>query len=169
MTHGGNVWQGNGPEAWLDFSANLDALRDAGMELLFFSPLRDQRLPDRLNGLYLGGGFPEVFAKELSENRSMRESIKSALEAGLPCYAECGGLMYLGRDIDGAPMVDFLPIRCRMTDRLQHFGYVTVTDRTGLSFPAHEFHHAQAELLSGASLAYRVQKARPDLMGRFFP
>ena len=178
------------------YQANLDALRDAGMELLFFSPLRDQRLPDRLNGLYLGGGFPEVFAKELSENRSMRESVRNALEAGLPCYAECGGLMYLGCDIDSVPMADFLPLRCHMTDRLQRFGYVTVTDRTGLSFPAHEFHHAQAELLSGASLAYRVQKAsapdaawacgcekkrtlaafahayfadRPDLMGRFFP
>lgn len=178
------------------YQANLDALRDAGMELVFFSPLRDERLPDRLNGLYIGGGYPEVFAEALSRNQSMRESIKSALEAGLPCCAECGGLMYLGKDIDGVPMVDFLPLRCRMTDRLQRFGYVAVTDRTGLCFPAHEFHHAQAEPLPGASLAYQVQKAsaagkswacgyerkrtlaafahvyfadRPDLMGRFFP
>ncbi len=178
------------------YQANLDALRDAGMELVFFSPLRDRRLPDRLEGLYIGGGYPEVFAKELSGNLTMRESVRNALEDGLPCYAECGGLMYLGKDIDGIPMVDFLPLRCRMTDRLQRFGYVTVTDRTGLSFPAHEFHHAQAEALSGASMAYRVQKAsapdktwdcgyekkqtlaafahvyfadRPDLMGRFFP
>ena len=178
------------------YQANLDALREAGMELVFFSPLRDGRLPDHLSGLYIGGGYPEVFAKALSANLSMRESVKNALEDGLPCYAECGGLMYLGKDIDGIPMADFLPVRCRMTDRLQRFGYVTVTDRTGLSFPAHEFHHAQAESLSGAFMAYRVQKAsaldrswacgyekkqtlaafahvyfadRPDLMGRFFP
>lgn len=177
------------------YQANLDALRGAGMELVFFSPLRDGRLPERLNGLYIGGGYPEVFARELSENLTMRESVKSALEEGLPCYAECGGLMYLGKDVDGIPMADFLPLRCRMTDRLQRFGYVTVTDRTGLSFPAHEFHHAQAEPLPGAALAYRVQKASapekswacgyekkqtlaafahvyfadsPELMGRFF-
>lgn len=178
------------------YQANLDALQSAGMELVFFSPLRDQRLPDRLSGLYLGGGFPEVFAIALSQNLSMRASVKNALENGLPCYAECGGLMYLGKDIDGIPMADFLPLRCRMTDRLQRFGYVTVMDRTGLSFPAHEFHHAQAEPLPGASMAYQIQKAsapdkiwacgwekkqtlaafahvyfadRPDLMGRFFP
>ena len=178
------------------YQANLDVLQSAGMELVFFSPLRDERLPDRLSGLYLGGGFPEVFAKGLSQNLSMRSSVKNALENGLPCYAECGGLMYLGKDIDGIPMADFLPLRCRMTDRLQRFGYVTVTDRTGLSFPAHEFHHAQAEPLPGASMAYRVQKTsapdkvwacgwekkqtlaafahvyfadRPDLMRRFFP
>ena len=178
------------------YQANLDALQSAGMELVFFSPLRDGRLPDRLSGLYLGGGFPEVFARALSDNASMRSSVKSALENGLPCYAECGGLMYLGKEIDGMPMADFLPLRCRMTGRLQRFGYVTVTDRTGLSFPAHEFHHAQAEPLPGAALAYRVQKAsapdqrwacgwekkqtlaafahvyfadRPDVMGRLFP
>ena len=178
------------------YQANLDALQSAGMELVFFSPLRDQFLPDRLNGLYFGGGFPEVFAKALSQNLSMRANVKNALENGLPCYAECGGLMYLGKDIDGIPMVDFLPLRCCMTDRLQHFGYITVTDRTGLSFPAHEFHHAQAETLPGTSLAYQIQKAsapdkawacgwekkqtlaafahvyfadRPDLMRRFFP
>ena len=178
------------------YQANLDALQSAGVELVFFSPLRDERLPDRLSGLYLGGGFPEVFAKGLSQNLSMRTSVKNALENGLPCYAECGGLMYLGKDIDGIPMADYLPLRCCMTDRLQHFGYITVTDRTGLSFPAHEFHHAQAEPLPDASLAYQIQKAsapdkawacgwekkqtlaafahvyfadRPDLMRRFFP
>ena len=178
------------------YQANLDALRDVGMEPVFFSPLRDERLPDGLNALYIGGGYPEMFAQSLSENHSMRASVKDALEGGLACYAECGGLMYLGKSIDDIPMVDFLPLRCRMTDRLQRFGYVTVTDRTGLSFPAHEFHHAQAERLPGASLAYQVQKAsapekrwecgyekkrtlaafahaffadRPDLIGRFFP
>lgn len=178
------------------YQANLDACRQAGMELVFFSPLRDHGLPENLNGLYIGGGYPEVFAKKLSENRSMLESVKNALLQDLPCYAECGGLMYLGKEIDGIPMTGFLPLRSRMTDRLQRFGYVTVSDRTGISFPAHEFHHALAEPLQGASFAYHIQKAsdpqktwiggyernrtlaafahvcfaeRPDIFRRFFP
>ena len=104
--------------------------------------------------------------------------------------------MYLGKAIDGLPMVGFLPLECEMTTRLQRFGYVRVQDETGLCFPAHEFHHALAEPLSGAAMAYRVQKAsapektwdcgyekkqtlaafaheyfadRPVLTGRFFP
>ena len=149
------------------YQDNLDALRRAGAELIFFSPLHDAALPEGLSGLYVGGGFPEVFAKTLSNNRSMRLSILSALDGGLKCYAECGGLMYLSQEIDGHPMVGFLPARCRMTDRLQRFGYVTVRDRTGLSFPAHEFHHAVAEALPGAQFAYAVEKAsRPGAAWR---
>ena len=124
-----------------------------------FSPLADERLPEGLDGLYLGGGFPEVFAERLSANRVMRKSIRQALEGGLRCYAECGGLMYLCRSIDGREMVNFFPIACRMTERLQRFGYVNVTDRTGLAFPAHEFHHAVAEPLEAVACAFRVVKA----------
>ena len=143
------------------YQDNLDALCRAGMELVFFSPLRDAHLPENLDGLYIGGGYPEVHAAALTANGAMRSELRAALEKGLPCYAECGGLMYLGREIDGAEMVGFLPLRCRMTDRLQRFGYVTVTDKDGLSFPAHEFHHAAAE--SDAPTAYTVRKAsRPD-------
>ena len=176
------------------YQDNLDALRRAGMELVFFSPLRDACLPEGLDGLYIGGGYPEVHAEKLQANASMRGEIFRALDSGLPCYAECGGLMYLGRAIDGAEMVGFLPLSCRMTDRLQRFGYVTVTDRSGVSFPAHEFHHAVAE--SEAETVYTVRKAsrpdkiwrcgyekkntlaafahvyfgdRPDLIGRFWP
>ena len=141
------------------YEANLEALRGAGMELVFFSPLRDAALPEGLDGLYIGGGYPEVFAGELEANRPMRESLRAALENGLRCYAECGGLMYLGRSIDGYEMTGFLPLRCRMTERLQRFGYVTVEDRTGLSFPAHEFHHAVAEPEEDIPRAYTVRKA----------
>ena len=177
------------------YQDNLDALARCGMELLYFSPLRDAALPEGLNGLYIGGGFPEVFASALSANTALRQRIRTALAGGLRCYAECGGLMYLSRSIDGHPMVDFLPAVCRMTDRLQRFGYVTVEDGNGLSFPAHEFHHALAEPLEGAQFAYTVRKAsdpektwrcgytkqhtlaafahvyfgdRPDLIRRFF-
>ena len=145
------------------YQANLDALEAMGMKLVFFSPLDDKALPEGLDGLYIGGGYPEVFADRLTANRSMRESLRAALKSGLRCYAECGGLMYLGRAIDGREMVGFLPISCRMTNRLQRFGYVTVEDRTGLSFPAHEFHHAVAEPEEDIPCAYTVVKASsPD-------
>lgn len=147
------------------YQANLDVLERMGMELTYFSPLRDAALPVGIDGLYLGGGFPEVFAQALSGNQGMRESIRAALEDGLPCYAECGGLLYLSQDIDGVPMVGFLPARCRMTERLQRFGYVQVEDRTGLCFPAHEFHHAMAEPLEGARMAYTVRKASAPQKG----
>ena len=178
------------------YDANLEALKDTGMELVFFSPLRDESLPGDLDGLYIGGGYPEVYAEQLEKNAGMRKSIRSALENGLRCYGECGGLMYLGESIDGREMCGVLPINCRMTSRLQRFGYVTVEDKTGLSFPAHEFHHAVAEPVGEVSCAYNVIKAsapdkswacgyekystlaafahvyfahRPDIIGRFWP
>ena len=141
------------------YEANLAALRDMGMELVFFSPLADRALPEGLDGVYIGGGYPEVFARELEENRSFRQSLRKALEGGLRCCAECGGLMYLGTEIDGREMCGFLDLRFRMTDRLQRFGYVTVEDRTGLTFPAHEFHHAAIEPGSNEKAAYVVRKA----------
>lgn len=142
------------------YEANLDYLRKMGMTLVPFSPLHDGGLPQGLDALYIGGGFPEVFAETLSGNAPMLRALRTALEGGLPCYAECGGLMYLSAAIDGHPMVGFLPAACRMTGRLQRFGYVTVEDRTGLTFPAHEFHHAAVEPLAGARYAYTVRKAR---------
>jgi cobyrinic acid a,c-diamide synthase len=141
------------------YEENLRMLQASGMRLSYFSPLQDERLPEGLNGLYIGGGFPEVFAEKLEANRSMRESVRQALEGGLRCYAECGGLMYLSRSIDGRGMAGFFPIVCRMTDRLQRFGYVNVTDRTGLTFPAHEFHHAVAEVQMELPCAFRVVKS----------
>ena len=145
------------------YDANLEALRSMGMELVFFSPLHDKALPEGLDGLYIGGGYPEVYADELTANAGMRGSVRKALEGGLRCYAECGGLMYLSKEIDGHEMCGFLPVRCGMTQRLQRFGYATVRDRTGLEFPAHEFHHAVAEPLEDIPCAYMVTKASsPD-------
>lgn len=140
------------------YAENLRLLEQCGMELCFFSPLGDEALPPRLNGLYLGGGFPEVFAEELNRNRLMRQAIRSALENGLTCYGECGGLLYLSRAIDGVDMTGFLPIQCQMTKRLQRFGYVTVTDETGARYPAHEFHHAVAEPEEALPCAFSVEK-----------
>ena len=145
------------------YDANLEVLKAMGMELVFFSPIRDAALPEDLDGLYIGGGYPEVYAEQLEKNAGMRQSIKTALENGMRCYGECGGLMYLSERIDGREMCGVLPINCRMTGRLQRFGYVTVEDKTGLKFPAHEFHHAVAEPTDDISCAYNLIKASaPD-------
>ncbi len=129
------------------YEENLRALRNAGAELCFFTPLSDRELPD-CNGLYLGGGYPELHAMELSKNRTMRDSIRRAAENGMPIIAECGGFLYLQRTLDGIPMVGTLNGEGYRTERLQRFGYVTLCAeensllfRAGESIPAHEFHY----------------------------
>ena len=129
------------------YEDSLDVLKEMGAELVPFSPLDDEKLPDGIHGLYLGGGYPELYAEELSQNASMRQSIKAALESGLPCLAECGGFMYLTESIAGAPMVGFIPGGAHDTGRLTRFGYVALTAkadnmlcRAGDTIPAHEFH-----------------------------
>ena len=142
------------------YEANLEMLRRMGMELIPFSPLRDPALPEGLDGLYLGGGYPELHLKELGANRGLLDSLRAALETGLHCYAECGGLMLLCRSVDGVPLTGFLPIDCEMTDRLQRFGYVSVRDTlSGLRFPAHEFHRSRILEPVGLSEAFEIRKA----------
>mgnify|MGYP000784997143 CR=1 FL=1 len=142
------------------YEDSLGLLRTVGAELVPFSPLSDSALPAGLDGLYLGGGYPELYAAQLSENRSMCSSVRAALEAGLPCIAECGGFMYLTEAIGEHPMVGFLPGRCFDAGKLARFGYVTLTAerdnllcRAGGSIPAHEFHHWDAEQTGDAFTA----------------
>lgn len=128
------------------YQANLDLLQECGAELLFFSPLTDQQIPQEAEALYLGGGYPEVFASELSENQSMIESIRRAVENNMPVYAECGGLMYLTKGIksqDGTfyPMSGIFNCYTEMTVRLQNFGYCTI-NWEDTEIRAHEFHHS---------------------------
>lgn len=141
------------------YKANLDALQRTGAELVYFSPLHDKALPEKINGLYIGGGFPEVFKEGLSQNAAMRDDIRAALHNGLRCYAECGGLMYLSQSIDGADMVGFLPLKTRMTGRLQRFGYLTLTAPSGQSFAAHSFHHSVAEETDTVETAFDARRA----------
>jgi len=134
---------------------NLQALRESGFELVFFSPLSDPALPKDLDGLYIGGGYPELFAEALSDNRSMRESIGAFCRTDRPVYAECGGLIYLGQSIidsDGTdyPMVGVLPSRFRMRDRIKTLGYADVHLRRdslwgplGTRLKGHEFHYSK--------------------------
>ena len=129
------------------YGDNLDALREMGAEIVEFSPLEDAILPENLDGLYLGGGYPELYTRQLSENTGIRTSLRAALSRGLPCIAECGGFMYLTEAIAGAPMVGFLPGKCYDTGKLTRFGYVTLTAQTdnllgkaGSAISGHEFH-----------------------------
>ena len=120
---------------------------------MFFSPLRDQALPEGTAGLYLAGGYPELHAQALSQNESMRQSICRAVGSGLPTVAECGGFLYLQQNLTGPsgtvwPMAGALPGRGFPTGRLQRFGYVTLAAeedslllRRGEAVPAHEFHY----------------------------
>ncbi|ALB46480.1 cobyrinate a,c-diamide synthase [Clostridium beijerinckii] len=138
------------------YKDNLEALENLG-EVVYFSPINDKELPQNLEFLYIGGGYPEVFKKELENNYSMRKSIKEALDSGLRCYAECGGLMYLTESIDGSEMVGFFHGDSTMTNKLQNFGYCKVkidnkcfNNRSikdnEFEINAHEFHKSKVEL-----------------------
>ncbi len=146
------------------YAETLEAFRDAGAEVVFFSPLRDTALPENIGGLYLPGGYPELHARELSENTSLLREIKQKIESGLPTAAECGGFLYLGQSLTDAegqswPMVGILPGEAKDAGRLVRFGYAALsTDsdsmlfRAGESFPIHEFHHWDSTA-NGAALA----------------
>ena len=130
------------------YEDSLNVLRRLGAELVDFSPLEDPALPEDIHGLYLGGGYPELYTEQLSANESMRRSVCRALERGLPCIAECGGFMYLNETVGGAPMAGYLKGRCADSGRLTRFGYVTLRARednllcrAGEEIPAHEFHY----------------------------
>ena len=111
------------------YEDSLDLLRQLGAELVPFSPLADEKLPDGVQGLYLGGGYPELYAARLEENHTLRRQIREAVHTGMPCIAECGGFMYLTQGIAGRAMVGALPGDCFDTGKLTRFGYITATAR----------------------------------------
>ena len=130
------------------YEDSLEALSDMGAQLIPFSPLTDTRLPENIHGLYLGGGYPELYLQQLSGNKEMLRSVGQALERGLPCIAECGGFMYLTQSVAGIPMVGALEGDCWDTGKLTRFGYVTLQGKkdnllckAGEKIAAHEFHH----------------------------
>ncbi|MBU3197766.1 cobyrinate a,c-diamide synthase [Clostridium estertheticum] len=141
------------------YKENLELLEELG-EVIYFSPLIDNELPSNIDFLYLGGGYPEVFIKELSENTSMLYSIKKALDGGLHCYAECGGLMYLtlgeknlGEEQITHKTVGFFDGYYSLTTKLQNFGYAKIkveVENTilpkDMSINCHEFHKSFVDL-----------------------
>jgi cobyrinic acid a,c-diamide synthase len=154
------------------YPANLDLLRAAGAELVFWSPLRDAELPD-VDALYLGGGYPEVYAARLAANVPMREAVKAFAVAGHPVYAECGGLLYFAEALEDEagglqPMVGLLPTVGRMAPKRLTLGYaeVEVTRETLLGPPGtgargHEFHASRIEAVpEWVPRAYTVRMSR---------
>ena len=147
------------------YRENLRMLEDMGAELVHFSPLADAHVP-KVDALIFGGGYPELYAKQLYENRSMRASVRQALESGMPCHAECGGFLYLGKSLADAEgnvyeMVGFLDGAGYRTERLQRFGYVELAPQEADAFAVntvlrgHEFHYWDSTDCGDACLAWK--------------
>lgn len=160
------------------YPENLELLAAGGGEVAFFSPLADTELPAGTHSVYLGGGYPELHTRKLAENQSMRLALQDFHSQGGAIYAECGGLMYAGRElVDQAgqtyPMLDLLPARTIMQKRRAALGYVTwrssensLLGPAGTEFRGHEFHYSRMEALAPLkSIAYlhrEGEEPRPD-------
>ncbi|GIH67855.1 cobyrinate a,c-diamide synthase [Sphaerimonospora thailandensis] len=167
------------------YPETIELLEAAGARVATVDPLRDERLPDGTRALVLGGGFPEVHAAELSANRALRDEVARRAADGLPVIAECGGLLYLARVLDGLPMCGVLPVEARMTDRLtigyreavRHgtrpdgptggmtggpAGSTTTGATTDTPARAHEFHRTACSPAAGRSAAYTLADGRRE-------
>ncbi|WP_245994339.1 cobyrinate a,c-diamide synthase [Nocardioides immobilis] len=144
------------------YAETAELLEAAGCRVVTFDPATDPALPTGASGLYLGGGFPEVHAAALSNNASLRQEIRDAVRDGLPTVAECAGLLYLCRSLDGAPMAGVLDADAAMTERLtmRYPEAIAVTDslltRAGERVTGHEFHRTTVTPTAGASPAWTV-------------
>ena len=149
------------------YPENLEALKKEGAQLLFINSLKD-RLPS-VDGLYIGGGFPEFFLEDLEKNRELREDIANAIEEGLPVYAECAGLMYLSQKIHwqgrSYEMVGAIPAEVEVSEKPEGHGYVMaeVIDENplfpiGLSIRGHEFHHSKVSIKKDVKFAYQIRR-----------
>jgi cobyrinic acid a,c-diamide synthase len=150
------------------YEDNLDLIREQGAEIVWFSPLTDASLPSGLDALYLGGGYPELHAEQLSGNRRMLEEVRTFAASGRPVYAECGGMLYLSESlsVDGKSyaMAGVLPLSMQMTHSLIQFGYVTVEftedcllGRKGTVVRGHSFHHSRIISRGEVATSYHVQ------------
>ena len=143
-----------GPAFTFSYAETAELLTAAGADVVVVDPLRDPDLPARTAGLVLGGGFPEVYAEQLSANTSLRAAVAALAATGAPVWAECAGLLYLCESLDGLPMCDVLPAVGRMTDRLT-LGYRTAVGPHG-DVEAHEFHRTVVEPRAGVTPAWTV-------------
>ena len=154
------------------YDDTLRLFEELGARVVEFSPLSDAALPEGASGLYLGGGYPELHARELSENASMRESIAAAVASGMPTVAECGGFLYLHEQLEDDqgtswPMAGVVKARAYRTSKLGRFGYVTLTAKhDGLlcaeddELRAHEFHYWESETPGNAFAAQKPKSTR---------
>ncbi len=154
------------------YPENLEQLEAAGAELAFFSPLQDL-LPDNLDGLYLPGGYPELFLDQLAQNGEMIGQLRAVAEAGLPIYAECGGLLLLCEGLNGQPLCGIFPAQARLLARRKALGYreVSFSEATPLG-PAgtvargHEFHYSELEMPPTITRSYRLSRKGGVDLGR---
>ena len=156
------------------YEENLRMLTEKGAKIKFFSPIRDTSLPVGTKGIYFGGGYPEVFAEELTKNKALMNQIKESADLGMPIFAECGGFMYLQKslkDMNGKEleMVGIFDGRAEMTERLQNFGYNTVESLEdnwllgkGEKIRGHEFHKSTIlrEEINGAVQVCKIRKGK---------
>ncbi len=153
------------------YRENLKLLEKLGAELVFFSPLECKELPKGIRGLYLGGGYPELYGRELSENKGLLTQIKTSILAGLPTIAECGGFMYLHEELEDKygqvhKMAEVIPGKSYRTERLKYFGYIKMHAREdsllakkGEMIKAHEFHYWDSD---NKGSAFHIEKAAGD-------
>lgn len=148
------------------YQENIEALEDNNAKIIYFSPYNDYELPDS-DGLYIGGGYPEVFKKDLSNNNSMLKSIKDFHDNGFPIYGECGGLIYLSKSIDNFNMVNAIPYSSEMTSKVQGLNYIVseanqdnLISQKGDIFRGHEFHYTKLNLDSNAHLVFNILRGR---------
>ena len=161
-SEGVRVAVATGPSFSFLYRENLELLEGAGAEVVTFDPTVDEELPAGTDALYLGGGFPETYAEALSTNGRMRESVRAFAAGGRPVVAECGGLLYLVRELDGHPMCGVLDAEATMTDRLT-LGYrkaralmdSPLAER-GANVRGHEFHYSVVEPGAGESPAWEL-------------
>ena len=151
------------------YEDNFDLLRESGAQIVAFSPLADAELPRNLDGLYLGGGYPELYPDALSHNESMLAGIRALANAGKPIYAECGGMTYLGKTLttlDGHSysMTGLLPMESEMTPKLVDFGYVDVEfvqdcllGEKGTRVRGHSFHCSRVRAAGATPTAYHLK------------
>jgi cobyrinic acid a,c-diamide synthase len=146
------------------YHANRLALEEGGAKIIEFSPLTDREVPDA-DFLYIGGGYPELYRRDLEANAPMRSSIRKFIESGKKFYAECGGLMYLAQSIGESKMVGIIPAEIEMTERLVDFGYceITTTGKSilgpaGTAARGHQFHYSRC--VSGFGSAYQVRQGQ---------
>lgn len=147
------------------YEDNIRLLEYMGFEIIPFSPLHDSTLPDNLDAIYIGGGYPELYGEKLSGNRTFLDSIRAALDRGIDTYAECGGYMYLMEGIEDSEgkfhkMTGFFDGYCKMTKSLQRFGYAEVRTETGINFKGHEFHHSRWTGPAETSLSLSLSKPK---------
>ena len=153
------------------YEENLRMLEQVGAELVFFSPIHDTALPENMHGLLLGGGYPELYAKQLSKNEAMRTAVREAVLSGVPTVAECGGFLYLhttltDREGRSYPMAGVLPGKCFDTGKLVRFGYIELEEKSGHFLPqgsrirGHEFHYYDSEDNGVDGTAYKPTTGR---------